>query len=233
LPGFPPLQPNEIHVWRSHLSVGASEQSLLHECLTADEKERAARFHFDRDRNRFVAARGNLRSILAQYLNRRPSDLRILYGEGGKPILAPDSTGSRLGFNLSHSEDLAVLALGWERNIGIDIERIRPDVAYEDIARSHFSTGEVISLMGLAPRDRVEGFFLAWTRKEAYVKACGDGLQVPLDSFDVNLVPGKPASFLRGVDSRWQILDCLVERDYPAALVYDGAPADVRFFTLA
>jgi len=233
LPVVPPLQPDEIHVWRSDLLIGASAQSLLYGYLTAEEKERAARFHFDRDRDRFVVARGNLRDILARYLHQRASELQIGYGDEGKPAVPPDSTGRSLSFNLSHSEDLAVLALGWDRNIGIDVERIRHDMEHEDIARSHFSACEVSSLVGLAPPDRVDGFFLAWTRKEAYVKACGGGLQVPLDSFDVNLEPGEPARFLRGVDSRWQIVGWLVEHGYPAALVYDGAPAHVRFFTLA
>ena len=229
----PSLQFNEIHVWLTHLSVGASAQSLLCGYLTAEEKERAARFHLDRDRNRFVVAHGNLRNILAQYLHQRPSELQIRYGPEGKPALAQDPAGRSLSFNLSHSDDLAVLAFGWDRNIGIDIERIRPDIEYEDIARSHFSAGEVSSLTRLAPRDRVEGFFLAWTRKEAYVKAHGGGLQIPLDSFDVNLSPGEPARFIRGVNPRWQIADCLVDHGYPAALVYDGAPAHVRFFTPA
>jgi 4'-phosphopantetheinyl transferase len=229
LPAFPALPADEIHVWLSHLSIGAAAQSLLQGYLSAEEKERAARFHFDRDRNRFVIARCTLRNILACYLQQRPSELQIQYGEQGKPALVPDSAGRSLSFNLSHSEDLAVLALAWDRNIGIDVERIRDDVEYEDIARSRFSKGEVNSLMALAPRDRTEGFFLAWTRKEAYVKARGGGLQVPLDSFDVNLKPGEPARFLRGVDPRWQIVDCSVEHGYPAALVYDGTPAYVRF----
>jgi 4'-phosphopantetheinyl transferase len=232
VPACPGLQFNEIHVWLSNLSVSASALSLLRGCLTAEEKERAARFHLDRDRNRFVAARGTLRNILAQYLGQAPLQLQIYYGAEGKPALALDSTGRSLSFNLSHSEDIAVLALGWDRNIGIDVERIRTDIEYEDIARSHFSTDELMSLRALPPQDRVEGFFLAWTRKEAYLKARGNGLQVPLDSFDVNLKPGEPARFVRGVDPQWQIVGWLAEPGYPAALVYDGTPSHVRFFTL-
>ncbi|HVT27107.1 MAG TPA: hypothetical protein VHE81_03730, partial [Lacipirellulaceae bacterium] len=157
--GCPPLQFNEIHVWLCNLSVCASAQSLLRGYLSAEEKQRAARFHLDRDRNRFVVARGALRNILAQYLRQRPSQLQIHYGAEGKPALTPDSAGRSLSFNLSHSEDIAVLALGWDRNIGIDVERVRPDIEYEDIARSHFSIGEVLSLTTLSSRDRVEGFY--------------------------------------------------------------------------
>jgi 4'-phosphopantetheinyl transferase len=225
----PPLRPDEIHVWQSHLVVDATSRSLLHSYLSEDENERAARFKFDRDRDRFIAARGTLRTLLARYLRKQPKDLQFLLGSEGKPALAPESAGT-LSFNLSHSEDVAVFAFGWNRNIGVDVERVRPDVGYEDIANHHFSTREIQSLARLPRQQRVEGFFLCWTRKEAYIKAVGGGLQIPLDSFDVSLEPGNPARFLGGVDSSWRISSLTAGNEYPVALAYDGLPANLRFF---
>ncbi len=231
-PTPPQLRPNEIHVWLNPLVIEASTQSLLHSYLSADEKQRAARFHFERDRIRFIATRGTLRTLLGQYLRKQPGELQLRLGQQGKPALAPESAGRSLSFNLSHSEDVAVFAFGWNRNIGVDVERIRPGVGHEDIAHYHFSAGEVRSLASLPPENRVEGFFFCWTRKEAYIKASGRGLQIPLDSFDVNLEPGTPACFLRGVDPSWRIIGFEADQQYPAALVYDGLPADLRFLTL-
>ena len=229
----PLLRPNEIHVWRSHLAVDAFSQSLLHSYLNEKENERAARFRFDCDRTRFMTARGTLRALLAQYLCRHPGDLQFVFGSEGKPALAPDSAGEAVGFNLTHSQDMAVFAFGRNRNIGVDVERTRSDVDCESIARHYFSAREMRSLARLPRHRRVEGFFLCWTRKEAYIKACGGGLQIPLDSFDVNLEPDAPAHFLGGVDPSWRINSFMVGSDYPVALVYDGRPpVDFQFFTL-
>jgi 4'-phosphopantetheinyl transferase len=135
-----------------------------------------------------------------------------------------------LSFNLSHSEDVAVCAFGWNRNIGVDVEKIR-QIDHEEIARLYFSASEIHALASLPPEKRPAGFFSCWTRKEAYVKAVGGGLEIALGSFDVSLEPGSPARFLRGVASSWSIIGFMADQQYPAALVYDGSPADIRFFT--
>ncbi|WP_245258180.1 4'-phosphopantetheinyl transferase superfamily protein [Afipia sp. 1NLS2] len=228
----PPLWEDEIHVWQSHLVADAGTQSLLHSYLSEDENERAARFRLDRDRNKFVTTRGTLRILLARYLQARPKDLMFLLGPEGKPALTAESAGEMLSFNVSHSQDVAVFAFGQNRNIGVDVERVRFDVEYDDIAQHYFSVGEMQSLAKLPRGNRREGFFLCWTRKEAYVKAGGRGLQIALDSFDVNLEPGDPACFLRGVHASWRISSFMVSNEYPVALVYDGAPADLKFFDL-
>lgn len=228
----PPLRRDEIHVWLSDLVVDPSSQSLLHSHLSEDENERAAGFRFDRDRDRFITARGMLRMLVARYLRKQPKDLQFSLGQQGKPALVPESARRALRFNLSHSQDVAVFAFGWNRNIGVDVERVRPNIEYEDIARDYFSAVEIQSLARLPRQKRVEGFFLCWTRKEAYVKACGGGLQIPLDSFDVSLEPGTPARFLGGVHSSWHIRSFTAGSEYPAALVYDGLPVDLRFFIL-
>ena len=231
-PSPPQLRSNEIHVWLNSLVIEASTQSLLHSYLSADEKQRAARFHFERDQIRFIAARGTLRTLLGLYLRKQPGELQFRLEQQGKPALAPESAERSLSFNLSHSDDVAVFAFGWKRNIGVDVERIRTGVEHADIARCHFSAEEIRSLASLAPENRSRGFFYCWTRKEAYIKANGRGLQIPLDSFDVNLEPGTPACFLRGVDPSWRIVGFEADQQYPAALVYDGLPADLRFLTL-
>jgi 4'-phosphopantetheinyl transferase len=228
----PPLWPSEIHIWLQQLSLSPPALALLHSSLSEDEKQRASLFQFDRDRVRFVAARGTLRTILAQYLKTPQAKIRLCYGKQGKPFLPSDANGETLNFNLSHSQDVAIFAFGRDRDIGIDVENIRTDFDYEELARHNFSVSEKRSLDNLPSKSRADGFYLCWTRKEAYIKARGEGLQISLDSFDVNLDPGVPAKFLRGVDSNWKILSFAAEKQYPAALVYRGALAEVRFFTL-
>jgi 4'-phosphopantetheinyl transferase len=175
-------------------------------------------------------ARGTLRTLLARYLGKQPKELQFVFGREGKPALVPEPAERILSFNLSHSQDIGIFAFGWNRNIGVDVERVRADVECEDIARHYFSAQEIKSLARLPPQKRTEGFFLCWTRKEAYIKARGGGLQIPLDSFDVSLEPGTPARFLGGVDPSWRISSFVADHEHPAALVCDGPSVDLRFF---
>lgn len=224
---LPILGGGEIHVWRGRLTV--DEPARLFFCLSDDERERAGRYRFAVDRNRYVTARGLLRCVLARYLVTTPERLRFRYETAGKPALVQEGLGASLDFNLSHSGELAVFAVARNRRIGVDVENVRSNVDTEKIAERFFSPNEVCALRGLPGDMKQDGFFRCWTRKEAYVKACGEGLQIPLDDFDVTLEPGLPALFLRGIDPSWQMLGFVAERGYPAALVYDGAPATVRF----
>jgi 4'-phosphopantetheinyl transferase len=221
---------DEIHVW--HASLDREEKVLgrLESRLSQEEKARADRFHFVNDRNRFVAARGLLRELLGKYLHQAPAGLEFSYGEHGKPSLSGGNTSSGLCFNLSHSAGLVVYAIAKERNLGIDVEHVRPESAGEDIARRYFSAREVSDLQTLPPEVRVEGFFHCWTRKEAYLKATGMGLQIPLGSFAVSLVPEKPAQFLGGVEPRWHLAAYHPAEGYVAAVVYDGAPCSLKYF---
>ena len=226
----PDLKLREVHIWRINLVCAESKCLALDALLSVDEKLRAERFHFKRDRIRYITTRATLRSILSKYLKMSPDQLCFCYGNQGKPSIAPISADRSLNFNLSHSGDLAIIAVSWNRNLGIDIERVRTDVRHEEIAQSYFSAAEFRSLAGLLPEDRKGGFFDCWTRKEAYIKARGGGLQIPLDSFDVNLEPGTTARFLRGVDPCWHIVAFVAEHGYPAAVVYDGALAEICYF---
>jgi len=223
---------NEVHVWTARLDREADELHALEATLSPDERIRADLFHFARDRRRFVAARGVLRTLLGKHLRQAPAGLEFSYGPYGKPSLAGANAASGLSFNLAHSAELAVYAISRQRNLGIDVERIKPESAGEDIARRFFSAREVSDLQTLPPEARIEAFFSCWTRKEAYLKATGMGLQTPLDSFSVSLLPGESAQFLAGVDERWHVATFDPPAGYAAAVVYDGAASPVKLLSV-
>ena len=230
----PVLQSGEIQIWRALLSVDPAILRRLESTLAEDEKTRAARFIFDHDRYHFIAARGILRDLLARYISRASSTIKFVYGPHGKPAVAdPDSTLA-VRFNLSHSHGIAVIAIGLEREIGIDVELLRPEFAGEDIAKRYFSEKEANELGGLPAELRTEGFFRCWTRKEAYIKARGDGLHVPLDSFSVSLSPDRFPALSSADESRWRIESfvpwCEPGLGYAAAVVAEGKDWTSRYF---
>ena len=203
----PSLRPDDVHVWSVDLDLPAPEVFRIRRLLSPDECQRAARFCFERDRRRFVVARGVLRTLLGRYAGVAPERLRFAYGPYGKPILA-GFWDERPRFNLSHSGGLAAIAIAAGADVGVDVECLRPLPDLERMAERYFSRGENAALRTLAPPDRLEAFFRCWTRKEAYLKALGDGLARPLDAFDVSLLPGDEARLLHvrgdtGEPSRW------------------------------
>jgi len=225
------LQPHQADIWRITLDLPFATVTLLESSLSADESQRAAHFHSATNRDRYIAAHGCLRDILARYLRLDPGQLTFSINHYGKPAL----DGHDLEFNLSHSGDFALVAVTRGRKIGVDVERIRSDMEHESIARRFFSPGEVSELMVLPPSQRVDGFFHCWTRKEAYIKAQGLGLSLPLDSFDVSLTPNKPA-ILRAARPnpqerlRWTLLSLNVGVGYTAAMAAEGRDLEVRFW---
>ena len=223
---------DEIHIWAAALECDVETIRDLEAALSPDERARAERFHFARDRRRFVVARGLLRSLLGQYLQQTPAGLEFSYGPYGKPSLSGANAASGLSFNLAHSAELGVYAISRGRNLGVDVEGIKPESSGEDIARRYFSAGEVSDLQTLPPEARVEAFFNCWTRKEAYLKATGMGLQTPLDSFSVSLLPGEAARFLSGVEARWHLAAFHPAEGFAAAVVYDGAPSPVKLLAV-
>jgi 4'-phosphopantetheinyl transferase len=190
-----------IEIVAAALDINAEPMASLADLLCESERERARRFIFERDRRRFIVARARLRQLLAARLNTLPEALDFAYGEHGKPALASREEVD-LRFNVSHSEDVAVYAFAAGRDVGVDVEALRPMADAPDIARSAFSAAERRAFLALAPVERTEGFFNCWTRKEAFIKALGEGLSHPLDAFDVSLAPGEPARMLRvgGID---------------------------------
>jgi 4'-phosphopantetheinyl transferase len=221
---------DEIHVWHAALDRDENVIAQLETTLSLEENVRADRFHFANDKNRFVVARGLLRELLGRYLHRAPASLEFSYGQHGKPSLSGGNVSSGLCFNLSHSSGLVVYAIARERNLGIDVEHVRAEFAGEDIARRYFSVREVSDLRTLPPEAKVEGFFHCWTRKEAYLKATGMGLQIPLDSFSVSLLPENPVLFLGGVEACWHLAAYHPAGGYVAAVAYDGAPCSIKYF---
>jgi 4'-phosphopantetheinyl transferase len=221
------LSADEVHVWRASLNHSHETLLALSGTLVTEERERAARFHFERDRNHFIAARGVLRQILGLYLELPPGSLQFNYSSHGKPYLADECGGEWLRFNVSHAGELALFAFSSERELGIDIEQIRTDIEHKQIASTFFSKQEVDVLHALPEHLQQEAFFLCWTRKEAYIKGIGEGLSLPLDTFDVSLTPGEPASLLavRGdvkEASRWTLQALEPGPNYHAALVAEG-----------
>jgi len=184
--------------------------------VSRDELARASRFVFERDRRRYLNGRAALREILAGYVGRAPERIEFRVNSYGKP-----STG-RVFFNVSHSHELAMIAVSRTREVGIDVERIDEKFMRENIAERFFSPGEVSGLLSVTLRERSGAFFNCWTRKEAYVKARGVGLSLALSSFEVSLAPGEPARFLRGAGD-WSIEALETKSGYAAAVVAQGA----------
>ena len=221
------LSSDEVHVWRASLDLPASCIQSLQPTLAADELSRAERFYFQKDRQHFIVARRLLRAILSRYLDMKPGQLRFCYSDHGKPSLAPMSGQKTLNFNLSHSDGLALYGITRGREIGIDLERVRPVAEVEQIAERFFSAQENAVFRTLPASLKHEAFFTCWTRKEAYIKARGEGLSLSLDQFDVSLVPGEPAMLLstRGDPRealRWLLRELMPGPGYVAALAVEG-----------
>lgn len=221
------LKDKEVHVWRAVLDVEASRIQSLQQSLSTDEWERARRFHFQKDRDHFIAARGLLRVILGLYLSKEPDQLQFCYGPYGKPSLTQEFGGDTLRFNLSHSYGLALFAITRGRELGVDLEQLRSQVTNIQIAERFFSPREVAALRALPINLQQEAFFTCWTCKEAYLKARGEGLTHPLDQFDVSFTPGEPARLLNTYKdpqeaSRWSLYKLNPGPGYAAALAVEG-----------
>ena len=219
---------NEVHVWRVFLDLTTVEIESLQGILSDDELARAGRFHFERDQKRFIAARGILRKILGHYLGKNPNNIHFEYTSHGKPILAANPGYDTLCFNLSHSDAFAVYAITRGRKIGIDIERVRDDIAVEPIARKFFSQDEISSLERIHTDNRSELFFQYWTRKEAFLKARGEGISFPMEQCDVSLMSGSvlsPIILLANTkdSSVWYGQDLFPGHGYAAALAAEGS----------
>jgi len=228
----PVLDADEVHVVALPLAEHLVEE--MAPLLSTDECERAARFVFLRDRNHFVVARGFLRKFLGGYLNCDPRSLQFAYGAKGKPSLSIPDVNS-IKFNLAHSHGLALYGFSWNRELGVDLEFVGRDLEYERLATRFFTADEVRELRSLSSELTRQGFFNCWTRKEAYIKARGEGLSIPLDEFNVSLRPGEPAALLNNYRdaaecSRWSMHALAIAAEYAAALVVEGKGPRIRLF---
>lgn len=230
-----PLTAPVVHIWSASQDRYEDWQSWL-PLLTAEEQQRAHRYHFERDRRRYAVCRGILRILLGRYTGQEPTDIRLTYGIHGKPALETTYSGERLCFNVSHSHGWAVLAFTLDRELGVDVEMLRPMDTAEGLAKRFFSPRESQVLLGLPIEERAAAFFRCWTRKEAYIKAIGTGLTTPLDQFDVSLAPGEPARLLWVADrpdevARWSLAHLDPAPGFVGALAVEGKDWQMRSFT--
>lgn len=214
--------PIEVDIWNWSLDQPSADDSHAINLLSGDERDRADRFVKDIDRRRYIAGRGGLRRILASYLDMKPGDLSFRYSEWGKPALAVDGPND-LHFNLSHSADTALLAVCAQTEIGVDIEEVRP--LKEDVAGQFFSAAECSDLNALPEPVRLVGFYRCWTRKEAFVKAHGQGLSLSLKGFDVSLDTDADHCLLRRLDPAIGILGDWTVRNLDVIDRFRGALA--------
>jgi 4'-phosphopantetheinyl transferase len=238
LAAAPVLTSDDVHVWFASLEQPEDCAARLAETLSPDERLRAARFRLERDRCHFRVARGLLRTILGGYLAVKPERIEFHYGPHGKPSLARLFGRPDVRFNLSHADGRVLYAMTLDREVGVDLERLRMLGDDAGIADRFFSPREKAAFRALTGGQRTQGFFNCWTRKEAYLKATGGGLSYPLDQVHVSLAPGEPARFLE-IDgdphgaSRWWIQALEPEPGYVGALVVEtrGRPLVLRHVT--
>jgi 4'-phosphopantetheinyl transferase len=208
--------------------------------LSIDESARAQRFRFEKDRDRFIVGRGLLRNILGLYLDSRPESIQFMYGLHGKPGLVKEINPKKLCFNLAHSGDLILIGVTQDRMIGIDIERIQAILNVQQLVGQYFSPMEIAEYTTLSSERKLDAFYSCWTRKEAYVKARGEGLSIPLDQFSVSMIPGKSEIRMKFIDQEgkalpdWSVLS--IDPDpapgYVAALVASGDDWKVSLWRL-
>ena len=229
------LPHQSVHIWRASLEQPPELVHQLAQLLSRDEQERAERFRFERDRRRFMVARAALRTLAGRYLGLEPSRVQFRYGSYGKPYFANDPDHDLLRFNLAHSNELAVYAFACGREVGVDIEHIQPVPDAEQITQRFFSNSENASFRMLPDSQKLEAFFNCWTRKEAYIKALGDGLSHPLDQFQVSLKPDEPARLLKvegfpEETARWHMASFVPASGYVAALVAEGSDFHLEYW---
>ena len=226
------LGEKEAHIWRADLEFDEPLQSSFLKLLSPDEKSRAAKFRFAKDSRNFIIARGILRLLISKYLEMNPAEISFQYSEFGKPGIADNHS---LQFNISHSQNIALFAFVKKLKVGVDVEFVNPDIQVKDIATNFFSSNEVLNLLALPEKEHTLGFFNCWTRKEAFIKAVGEGLSFPLDQFEVSLEPGKPAKLLATdwepkAVSKWSMYAISPGANFVGSVAIEGFVKDVKFW---
>ncbi|HEX6802728.1 MAG TPA: 4'-phosphopantetheinyl transferase superfamily protein [Terriglobales bacterium] len=222
--GLQQVHDAQVHLWHACPNGDDVDAEELLSLLSEDERHRMARFRFHGDRRDFAFARGMLRTVLASYLDCDPGEVRFSYSRHGKPALTGKHAESRLQFNLSHTAGYVLLAVCFDREVGVDVERLRADLDVESLAKRFFSAAEQDAMSRLRPGLRARAFFHCWTRKEAFLKAKGGGLMLPLEDFDVSLEPDEENIDLvtrpeAHEAEQWRILNVPVPEEYAAAVV--------------
>ena len=223
----PPSLGDDVHVWLIDLDDKVGDFCRLERSLSDEELRRAERLQFPNDRRRFIVGRGTLRAILGRYLGCEPAAIPLWYNPQGKPSLPPSLPDSGVQFNLAHSDRLALLAVTRGRAVGVDIERMKAEVEYLELADRYFSPAESAALRSRPAAMQRVAFFAGWTRKEAYLKAHGVGLALPMDQFSVSLPPDDPPRLVStehdpSQRDRWELLDLAPAEGFAAAVAIEG-----------
>lgn len=223
------LADTAVDVWLISLTQREAVDGSFADLLSSAERERAARFKFDKHRRPYVVAHAGLRLILSQYLKTEPADLQFFTGVNGKPSLAPEFAGSGLQFNLSHSHEMALLGVTRRHEIGVDIEWIKEDYGFDEVAEQFFTKKEVSQLRALPVDLRRQAFFKCWTSKEAFLKAKGTGLSGNLDEVEIALAENQRVR----IDARvpgWTLMELNPGGTYEAAVVVEGGSLPVNCY---
>jgi 4'-phosphopantetheinyl transferase len=233
---WPRIAHGIVHLWRAPLDAPEAIVDELFATLSADERQRAARFRFDRHRRRFIVCRGQLRRLLGRYLGESPDRIGFEYTSLGKPKLAAPWNDGSIQFSVSNSHELALFAVAGDYELGTDVERIRPLSNIDAITQRCFAPQERDALGRLPAEQRLIGFFHCWTRKEAILKAVGTGLTFPLDRLAVSLTPGAPAELLAFDDDaqaldRWWLVSLVPAGGYVAAVASTGLEPKLSCWT--
>jgi 4'-phosphopantetheinyl transferase len=229
------LGADEVHVWRASVDeVGEAWFSVLESFLSSNEIERAGRYRFDKDRRRFVARRGLLRLLLSRYAGAVPTSFRFNYNSFGKPYLDDEANRPASHFNVSQSHGLALFAFSTNRELGVDIEQVKPLNDQESVAQRFFAPGEIQAIRSLPEDMQTDALYRCWTRKEAYIKGVVKGLSIPLDSFEVSLGEAS-AALLRTDDSLgrnvdWSLYPLIPGQGFAGALAVQGKVSKIELF---
>lgn len=210
---------NTVHLWLLNYKTCHDFLNNILPELSSGELERANKFYFEEDRNRYLITRSILKKILSRMLNTVPGQLRFEFNAYGKPFLKSDPG---LFFNVSHSGNFGLIAITSIADIGVDVEKYRHKMTGDDVAKRFFSSKEISDYLNLNVKERQQGFFNCWTRKEAFIKAVGMGLSLPLNSFDVSLKPGSKAQITAirkppDDPEKWTMESIYVDEEYAAA----------------
>ena len=223
-----PVRKNEVHVWLVRTNDKSSSPDDFKDLLSRVEQDRALRFKFETDQRRYITSHAAVRSILSNYVNGPARALQFAEGPYGKPKLAPSHATERIEFNLSHSHELALIAVAQGREIGVDVEWIREAFAFDEVAQRFFTTREVAALHALPFHLQLDAFYKCWTSKEAFLKAKGTGLTGQLD--EVEIVLADHAVRVKGTIPNFSLVELTVNRDYEAALVAKGAEPQLSYY---
>ena len=228
-----PLAGNEIHVWATTLCVPLAMRDDFATTLSSDETERARKFKFEKHRNRYIAGRGAVRKILGQYLHADAAALRFVHSANGKPALAADFAGAGVHFNLAHSEDLALIAVTRIGMVGVDVECIRPVKDMDELVARFFSPRENEAFQKIAEDKKPAAFFNLWTRKEALLKASGEGMTRSLSLVEVSFLPGEPAGLIAvsgdaARAAQWSLRELSPAAGFTGAVAIEARHMEVR-----